>query len=85
MYCRVWLEKNCIAVGELASHRHVGLDIDNVFIFGWDSGTYTGVDFQDFTRKNNRANRLTTGYTGGNGYHNNISPCVAVYAWKRTA
>ena len=71
------------AVGESASHRHVGLDIDNVYIFGWDVGSLTGVDFSDFTRKSNRGNRLTTGYTGGNGYHNNIAPCKAVYGWYR--
>ena len=75
--------KHQLTVGESASHRHVGLDIDNVYIFGWDVGSLTGVDFSDFTRKSNRGNRLTTGYTGGNGYHNNIAPCKAVYGWYR--
>lgn len=27
----------------------------------------------------------TTDGTGGNAYHNNIAPCISVYAWRRTA
>ena len=84
--CRyLWLEKSYIAVGELASHRHVGIDIDNVFVFGWDKGSLKGTNMMDLKQEASTSNRLTTGYTGNNGYHENTSPCIATYAWKRTS
>lgn len=29
-------------------------------------------------------NRVITDSSGGNAYHNNVSPGIAVYIWKRT-
>ena len=73
-------------MGELPSHRHIGLDIDKVYVFGWDNGTLKGFDFMKNTTQNNMTgNRLATGYTGSNAKHNNVPTYVVVYSFKRTA
>ena len=73
-------------VGELPSHRHIGLDIDNVYVFGWDNGTLQGFDFMKNTTQNNMTgNRLATGYTGSNAMHNNQSPYYSAYLYKRNS
>ena len=73
-----------LTVGELAYHRHVGIDIDNVFVFGWDAGSLAGANFMEQLNTGQQtANRITTGFTGSNEYHENLSPCVATYGWKR--
>lgn len=74
-----------LTIGEMPSHRHVGLDIDNVYIFGWDNGSLKGFDFQQVSINFNTANRLTTGYTGDGAAHNNMQPFLSVFMWKRTA
>ncbi|WP_405379560.1 phage baseplate protein [Phascolarctobacterium sp.] len=76
-------EKHQLSVGELPSHRHIGLDIDNVYVFGWDSGSLKGFDFQSVSTGYSTANRITTGYTGNNSSHNNLQPYKAVYLWQR--
>lgn len=77
-------ENHTLSVSELPSHRHTGLDIDNVYIFGWDNGTRPGTDFmRQLNQGNSTSNRITTGYTGGGGSHNNMPPYLAVYMWKR--
>ena len=75
-----------LTVGELPSHRHIGLDIDNVYVFGWDNGTLQGFDFLKNTTHNNMTgNRLATGYTGSNAMHNNQPPYHSVYFYKRNS
>lgn len=78
--------EHTLSVSELPSHRHTGLDIDNVYIFGWDNGTKPGTDWmRQLNQGNSTANRITTGYTGGGSAHNNMPPYLVVYIWKRTA
>ena len=75
-----------LSVSELPSHRHTGLDIDNVYIFGWDNGTRPGTDLmRQLNQGNSTANRITTGYTGDGSAHNNMPPYLVVYIWKRIA
>lgn len=71
----------------MPSHRHIGFDIDYVYIWGWDKGNSTGFDMQQKFNGNTEVtetgNRLTTGWAGGNGDHNNIQPYIVTYMWKR--
>ena len=69
----------------MPSHNHVGLDIDNVYIFGWDNGSLDGANLQDLNTGNKTSNRITTGYTGGGSAHNNMPPYLSVYLFKRVS
>lgn len=35
--------QHTLTVDEMPSHYHIGLDIDGVYVFGWDIGSKTGV------------------------------------------
>lgn len=72
-----------LTINEMPSHRHKGLDIDNVYIFGWDKGTLKGYDFQNSSTNYSTANRITTGYVGDGGSHNNMQPYISVYIYQR--
>ena len=79
---RLYLET--LSIGELPSHKHTGLDIDGVYIFGWDNGSLAGFDFlKNTTHGDKTANRITTGNTGSNLKHNNLSPYLTVFIWCR--
>ena len=71
--------KHQLTVGELAAHKHpITFDSKGVGAKGgtdWyydigESGTYTG-------------SRTPTNITGNDEYHNNVSPCISVYMWRR--
>ena len=73
--------KHQLTVGELAEHKHsITFDSKGVGAKGgtdWyydigESGTYTG-------------SRTPTNITGNDEYHNNVSPCIGAYLWKRKA
>ena len=74
-----------LTVAEMPVHRHTGLDIDNVYVFGWDTGSLDGANLQDLNTRKKTSNRITTGYTGGGNAHNNLPPYLSVYVWLRTA
>lgn len=76
-------ETHTLTVSEMPSHKHVGLDIDGVFVFGWDKGSVKGFDFMSTNYNYSTANRIGTGYAGGSQPHNNMPPYLAVYVWKR--
>ena len=77
---RLHLTQN-LSVGELASHTHAQYVTANP-----GAGNYnTRIDYKEDALNVNTYYQVETGATGGNNYHNNISPCVAAYLWKRTA
>ena len=61
-----------LTVAQIPSHRHTGLDIDNVYIFGWDTGSTAGyrMDKASLGSLTKTSNRITTGYTGNGQAHN---------------
>ena len=60
-----------LTVNEIPSHRHTGLDIDQVYIFGWDTGSTNGyrMDRASLGGVTTTSNRITTSYTGGGASH----------------
>lgn len=80
---------HALTVDEMPAHRHEGIDIDNLYCFGWENGSRTGVNFKKFYGGtywgNDVQNRLASGYAGGSTAHNNMPPYLTVYVWKRTA
>lgn len=80
---------HALTVDEMPAHRHEGIDIDNLYCFGWENGSRTGVNFKNFYGGtywgDDVQNRLASGYAGGSTAHNNMPPYLTVYVWKRTA
>ena len=60
-----------LTVNEIPSHRHTGLDIDQVYIFGWDAGSTKGyrMDKASLGGTTTTSNRITTSYAGGGASH----------------
>ena len=89
------MEAYCLTVGELASHAHVSC-IYNQNNQNYTSVITTGVGYlsdgvlQWSTGAVKTAGEGTgdpcgiTKDTGNNEMHNNISPCVGAYLWRRT-
>lgn len=80
---------HALTVDEMPAHRHEGIDIDNLYCFGWENGSRTGVNFKKFYGGtywgNDVQNRLASGYAGGSTAHNNMPPYLTAYIWKRIA
>ena len=71
--------KHQLTVGELAQHTHAQYVTANP-----GAGNYnTRIDYKEDALNVDIYYQVETGATGGNNYHNNISPCVAVYIWRR--
>ena len=81
--------EHALTVDEMPAHRHEGIDIDNLYCFGWENGSRTGVNFKKFYGGtywgDDVQNRLTSGYAGGSTAHNNMPPYLTAYIWKRIA
>lgn len=75
------LEKNCLAVGESASHSH--LFIVDTPKTGSADGRAWFLDAGTVGTKCGTARKTES--TGDNLYHNNLSPCLAAYMWGRKA
>jgi hypothetical protein len=80
---------HALTVAEMPAHRHEGIDIDNLYCFGWENGSRTGVNFKKFYGGtywgDDVQNRLASGYAGGSTAHNNMPPYLTAYIWKRIA
>mgnify|MGYP001287749828 CR=1 FL=1 len=72
------MEKNYVAVGELASHSHYADRADAGNMKREQLAYTNGTNIQY-----NRPEAIQP--TGGDMPHNNISPCVGAYLWRRTA
>lgn len=81
--------EHALTVDEMPAHRHEGVNIDNMYCFGWENGSRTGVNFQKFYGGtywgDDVQNRLASGYAGGSTAHNNMPPYLTAYIWKRIA
>lgn len=81
--------EHALTVDEMPAHRHEGINIDNLYCFGWENGSRTGVNFQKFYGGtywgDDVQNRLASGYAGGSTAHNNMPPYLTAYIWKRIA
>lgn len=81
--------EHVLTVDEMPAHRHEGINIDNMYCFGWENGSRTGVNFQKFYGGtywgDDVQNRLASGYAGGSTAHNNMPPYLTAYIWKRIA
>ena len=90
MCCQLPLEKNSIAVGELPEiEGSFGCAVPS-YHAEFADGVFHGMDFGDksgsITNGSDR-NGIVYGYRiefGSNQYHNNTSPCVSAYIWRRT-
>ena len=85
-----------LSVGELASHDGHLYDLSEIKGHGnkaylnWLSdalvATDTGYGFVNYSTSSELRPTYPTGKSlGGNKYHNNLSACIAVYCWRRTA
>jgi len=80
-----------LSTSEMASHNHKTADglSSNGLLLNWDgntSGVFWGYPPYTVNYTSSGAYNLKdqyTTYTGGNGYHNNMQPYVAVYMWLR--
>lgn len=81
--------EHALTVDEMPAHRHEGVNIDNLYCFGWENGSRTGVNFKKFYGGtywgDDVQNRLASGYAGGSTAHNNMPPYLTAYIWKRIA
>jgi len=82
-----------ITVSELPYHRHTTTTRGAGVILKWDnaknsSGVYWGAETWNGNYGSGGAyalNGMYTSYTGGDVYHNNTMPFVAVYIWYRNS
>ena len=91
MYGCAHMEAYCLTVGELASHIHP------YKLFAGTPGTtqtdtkqgkfmaafVTSDSGLSFYCEPGKSGEFHIYGTGNNEHHNNISPCLAAYAWKR--
>lgn len=83
---RLHLTQN-LSVGELAKHSHEEGGWMWAVAYNFNTGSYnisgaTNGNAIEYTNGKNKQKVYSTS-AGNNGYHNNISPGIAVYCWHR--
>lgn len=90
MRCFKHLVQNCIAVGELPHITGTFACVVPTYHNRFTDGVFSAIDFGDKSGSiSNGADRsgIIYGYRiefGNNQHHNNTSPCVSAYIWRRT-
>ena len=81
-----------MTVGESAAHDHVLTTItedknpNSIVRLDVTGGNISGAVLSNLAGWSNTSKEyLTSRATGGNAYHNNVSPGIAAYIWMRTA
>ena len=79
--------KHKLTVGELAKHSHEEGGWMWAVAYNFNTGSYnisgaTNGNAIEYTNGKNKQ-KVYSGSAGSNGYHNNISPGIAVYCWHR--
>ena len=80
--------KHQLTVGELAKHSHEEGDWMWAVAYHFNTGSYnisgaTNGNAIEYANGKNKQ-KVYSASAGNNGYHNNISPVIAVHCWKRT-
>lgn len=83
---------NGMTVGESAAHDHVLTTITEdknpnpIVRIDVTGGNISGAVLSNLAGWSTTSKEyLTSKATGGNKRHNNVSPCIAAYVWKRKA
>ena len=81
-----------MTVGELVAHDHVMTTIttdknpNSIVRIDETGGNISGAVLPNLAGWSNTSKKyLTCRATGGNEYHNNVSPGIAAYLWKRVS
>lgn len=88
MRCFKHLVQNCIAVGESVRHQHEIITCTSGGQFTTDHKWAASIaNVTDNTVVDISSGYVTAGtsISGNSEYHNNVSPVIAAYLWKRTA
>lgn len=77
-----------LSAGELAKHSHENGDWIWAVSKNFNTGSYnipgaTNGNAIEYVNGKNKQQVYSIS-AGGNRYHNNVSPVIAVYCWKRT-
>lgn len=90
MSSRLPLGKNGLAVGESAKHDHViravtgdGNPNPVTVTLSTNNGVEGALTPTLYNWTKTATGYLTSGSCGNNLYHNNISPCLCAYLWRR--
>lgn len=86
MYGCAHMEAYCLTVGELPNHSHtVYVDPNFCAVATGNNNDWKQALANAGTPKKGVSYGTYIGAVGYDYYHNNVSPCLATYLWRRTA